>query len=156
MDSHPVGARGWYRDLRTWRRHAAQSPDFHPQLATTPTGTLAALHLQTRRILAQGLDAYIARHTRASRRFRAGAETAGIQLLVPEAEATPQVSAVVVPAGVSADVALAALREQYGLVAGGGLGELRGRIIRIGHMGRAASDDYVDAALSALRDVLSA
>jgi aspartate aminotransferase-like enzyme len=64
------------------------------------------------------------------------------------------VSAVCVPQSVSADAALAALREQYGLLAGGGLGELRGRIIRIGHMGKAASDEYVDAALRALADVL--
>ena len=60
----------------------------------------------------------------------------------------------VVPPEASAAAALAALREQYGLVAGGGLGELRGRIIRIGHMGRAASDEYVDAALAALAEVL--
>lgn len=154
MDSHPVGPRGWYQDLRTWRKYAAQSPDFHPQLATTPTGTVAALALQTRRILAQGLDAYIARHARAARRFRDGAAAAGIELFVPEAEATPQVSSVAVPAGVSADAALAGLREQYGFLAGGGLGELRGRILRIGHMGKAASDEYVDDALTALADVL--
>jgi aspartate aminotransferase-like enzyme len=73
---------------------------------------------------------------------------------VPEAEATPQVSAVVVPEGVSADTALVALREQYGLLAGGGLGELRGRIIRVGHMGKGATDEYVDAAVTALADVL--
>jgi alanine-glyoxylate transaminase/serine-glyoxylate transaminase/serine-pyruvate transaminase len=156
MDSHPVGPRGWYQDLRTWRTYAAQSPDFHPQLATVPTGTFAALALQTRRILAQGVDAYIERHARASRRFRAGAAAAGIELLVPEAEATPQVSAVVVPQGVDSNVALAALREEHGFLAGGGLGELRGRIIRIGHMGKGASDEYVDAALVALTDVLSA
>lgn len=154
MNRHPVGPRGWYQDLRVWRHYAEQSPDFHPQLATTPTGTLAALHLQTRRILAQGLDAYIARHIEASRRFRAGAEAAGLKLLVPKAEATPQVSAVALPAGIGADTVLAALREQYSLIAGGGLGQLRGRIIRIGHMGKAASSEYVDAALTALVDVL--
>lgn len=154
MDSHPVGPRGWYQDLRTWRHYGEQSPAFHPQPATMPTGTLAALHFQTRRILEQGLEHYIARHARASRRFRDGAKVAGFELLVPEAEATPQLSAVVLPAWVSADVALAALREQHNLVAGSGLGELRGRIIRIGHMGKAASDEYVDAALRALADVL--
>lgn len=154
MDSHPVGPRGWYQDLRTWRAAAATSPDYHPQLATHPTSTVAALTLQTRRILSQGIAAYIERHARASRRFRAGAAAAGIELLVPQAEATPQVSAVCVPQSVSADAALAALREQYGLLAGGGLGELRGRIIRIGHMGRGASDEYVDAAIAALADVL--
>lgn len=154
MDRHPVGPRGWYQDLRTWRRAAAQSPDYHPQPATMPSGTVAALTLRARRILAQGLDATIERLDRAARRFRAGAAAAGIELLVPAAEATPQVSAVVVPQGVSADAALAALREQHGLLAGGGLGELRGRIIRVGHMGKAASDEYVDAALAALADVL--
>jgi alanine-glyoxylate transaminase/serine-glyoxylate transaminase/serine-pyruvate transaminase len=120
-----------------------------------PTSAVAALHLRTRRILSLGLDNYIARHTAAARRFRAGAQAAGIGLLVPEAEATPQVSAVLAPAGVNADAALAALREEYGLVAGGGLGELRGRIIRIGHMGKAASDEYVDAALAALTAVFA-
>jgi alanine-glyoxylate transaminase / serine-glyoxylate transaminase / serine-pyruvate transaminase len=55
---------------------------------------------------------------------------------------------------VSGEAAQAALREQYGLLVGLGLGELRGRILRIGHMGKAASDEYVDAALAALADVL--
>lgn len=154
MDSHPVGPRGWYQDLRTWRRIAAQSPDHHPQPATMSNGLLAAVALQLRRIQAMGLDAYIERHARAARRFRAGAAAAGIELLVPEAEATPQVSAVVIPAGVSAEAVQAALLEQYGLFVGLGIGELRGRILRIGHMGKAASDEYVDAALAALADAL--
>jgi alanine-glyoxylate transaminase/serine-glyoxylate transaminase/serine-pyruvate transaminase len=73
---------------------------------------------------------------------------------VPEEEATPQVTSVELPSDVDAKQVLAALRDQHGLLATGGLGELSGRILRIGHMGKGASEAYVDAALAALAAVL--
>jgi aspartate aminotransferase-like enzyme len=46
------------------------------------------------------------------------------------------------------------LREQHGIMISGGVGKLRGKIFRVGHMGRAISDEYTDAFLTAVADFL--
>jgi aspartate aminotransferase-like enzyme len=42
------------------------------------------------------------------------------------------------------------MRERYGVVISGGLEELRGRIIRIGHMANTASPEYLLPTITAL------
>jgi alanine-glyoxylate transaminase / serine-glyoxylate transaminase / serine-pyruvate transaminase len=154
MDANPVGPGSWYLNLRTWRRYAEQSPDHHPHPVTIPTGALQALALRVRQIHELGLPAYLERHARAARRFRAGLVELDLRPFVAEADATPQVTSVELPAGADAREVLAVLRERHQLLATGGLGDLSGRILRIGHMGKGASDAYVDAALVALADAL--
>ncbi|GAB4125044.1 MAG: alanine--glyoxylate aminotransferase family protein [Roseiflexaceae bacterium] len=154
MDANPVGPGSWYLNLRTWRSYAEESPDWHPHPVTIPTGTLRALELRVSQVVAMGIDAYIARHVRAARRFRAGLVELDLRPFVDEAIATPQVTSVELPAGVDAKEILTGLRERHSFLATGGIGALSGRILRIGHMGKGATDAYVDDALAALADVL--
>ena len=46
------------------------------------------------------------------------------------------------------------LDREHGLRLGGGLGEMAGRSFRVGHMGRAAEPDVVDAYLRATAEYL--
>jgi aspartate aminotransferase-like enzyme len=153
MDANPVGHRGWILDVRTWRKAAIDSPGAHPQPATMPTGLMAAVALRLRQITAIGKAEYVERHVRAAKRFRTGLTSMGVGYLVPDAEATPQVTPVLVPAGKDATQIITAMRERYGFLATGGMSSLSGKIIRIGHMGKANSDAYIDDALEALGDI---
>lgn len=153
IDAQPLRPGSWYLNLRTWRRYAIEEHD-HPHPVTIPTSAMRALNLRVLQIVQQGIDSQLGRYVAASQRFRSGAREIGLQTLVPEAEAVPVVTPVIVPDGIDSTQAVVALRERHGLLTSGGLGELRGRIIRIGHMGKAASDEYVDAALRGLVDVL--
>jgi len=153
MDANPVGHRGWILDVRTWRKAAIDSPGAHPQPATMPTGLMGAVALRLRQITAIGKAEYVERHFRAAKRFRTGLTSMGIGYLVPDAEATPQVTPVLVPAGKDATQIITALRERYGFLATGGMSSLSGKIIRVGHMGKANSDAYIDDALEALGDI---
>lgn len=154
MDANPVDHHGWYLNLRTWRHYADDWGDWHPQPVTMPTGTLRALNLRVRRILEEGLEQYIGRHAVAARRFRDGVRALGLGLLAPDADASPLVTAVEVAPRAAPAAVVATLRDRYDIWIGGGLGPLRDRIIRVGHMGRAISDEYVDATLAALAEVL--
>ncbi len=154
MDAHPRGPGSWYLDLRTWRRYAEDAPNWHPHPVTIPTGTLQALAVRVRHILNMGVDTYIARHAHAARRFRNGLVELDLRPFVNEADATPQVTSVELPTGIDAKTLVAILRERHQLLATGGIGDLSSRIMRIGHMGKGASDEYVDAALTALADAL--
>jgi aspartate aminotransferase-like enzyme len=57
---------------------------------------------------------------------------------------------VLVPAHTDAPSIITNLRDRYGFLATGGMGPLAGRIIRVGHMGKATSDAYIDDALEAI------
>jgi alanine-glyoxylate transaminase/serine-glyoxylate transaminase/serine-pyruvate transaminase len=153
MDANPVGPRGWILDVRTWRKYAKDAPGFHPQPATMPTGLMAAVNVRLRQIHAIGKAEYVAKHVRAASRFRSGLKSMGLNYLVPDAEATPQVTPVIVPDGRDANAIITNLRERYGFMATGGMGVLGGKIIRVGHMGKANNDDYIDDALEAFADI---
>lgn len=155
MDANPVGPRGWILDVRTWRKYAKDMPGYHPQPATMPTGLMAAVHVRLKQIHEIGKAGYVAKHVRAANRFRSGLKSMGLSYLVPDAEATPQVTPVVIPEGRDANIIIANLRDRYGFMATGGMGVLSGKIIRIGHMGKANNDAYIDDALEALADICS-
>jgi aspartate aminotransferase-like enzyme len=154
MESHPAANRGWYMNLRHWREYAEEVPPYHPHPVTVPPGNTRALNLQLQKILAMGLDNYIARHARAAARFRSGLTAIGQGTFVSGEAAAPALSVVAVPVGKDMRGIVNAMRERYGLYISGGFGGLDGKILRIGHMGKASSDEYVDAALAALGELL--
>lgn len=152
LDAQPERKRGWYLDLSHWRHYAEEIPAYHPHPVTVPPGNTRALKVQVDKILAQGLDSYIDRHARAAARFRAGLAERGLQTFVA-AGAAPMLTLVTLPPGADMRATVNAMRERFGLYISGGFGALDGKILRIGHMGKAASDDYVDAGLAALGEL---
>lgn len=154
LDAQPPRKRGWYLDLRHWREYADEVPAYHPHPVTVPPGNSRALKVQVDKILAQGLDAYIARHARAAARFRAGLAERGLNAFVTGAAAAPMLTLVALPPGADMRGTVNAMRECFGLYISGGFGALDGKILRIGHMGKASSDEYVDAGLAALGELL--
>jgi alanine-glyoxylate transaminase/serine-glyoxylate transaminase/serine-pyruvate transaminase len=152
----PAAERGWYLDLRRWRDYTAETPPWHPHPVTVPPGNIKALHRQLQKIHAIGLDAWLARHTHAAARFRAGLTARGLQALVVGPAAAPMLTITGLPAGSDQQAIVDQLRERYGLYCSGGFGHFQGRALRIGHMGKAASDEYVDAALAALGELFPA
>ena len=139
----------FYWDFRKAREYAqkGQTP-FTPAIST-----LYGLREALRLITEEGLDNVIARHRRIGRYTREGIKALGLRLFADEAHASDTVTAVRVPEGMDADRLLARLREEHGVVLGGGQGPLRGKIFRIGHMGYVSEED-IEGVLEALRKVL--
>jgi pyridoxamine---pyruvate transaminase len=102
-------------------------------------------------VLGMGLDASIAMHRRAARATRAGVTGMGLRLWARDAaHATSCVTAVRSPDGVGVMDALAHIRSRYGVMLSPGYGELKERLIRLGHMGPAADSLTPVVALAAL------
>jgi pyridoxamine--pyruvate transaminase len=105
-------------------------------------------------LLAEGLDASIARHSRAARACRAGVRAMGLELWPRSEEVTADcVTAVTVPNGLTDVQVRAHCRERYGVMISGGQGA--GNLVRIGHMGPTASSLYPVVGLTALGRTLA-
>jgi alanine-glyoxylate transaminase/serine-glyoxylate transaminase/serine-pyruvate transaminase len=144
--------RGWYLDLHTWQQYAREWAGWHPYPTTLPTSNIMALRISLQRILKEGLPAYQARHRGAARRVREGLQALGFPLFIEEAWASPIITAVSAYPGSTPEDFAAFLKDRHAILIGGGMGPLTGKICRVGHMGRAHSEDYVAAFLAGAAD----
>lgn len=104
--------------------------------AFTPAVPLVrALAVALGLLLEEGLEAVFDRHVRLGRACRAGAKAMGLELLSPDEDRSAIVTAIRLPSGVDSGTLMQGLRDRYGVTLAGGQGELKGRIIRIGHVG---------------------
>jgi serine---pyruvate transaminase len=102
----------------------------------TPAVSLVrALDVALGMLLGEGLESAFARHARLGRACREGAKAMGLELFSPDEDRSAVVTAVRAPDGVDATRIVAELRERFGITLANGQGELRGKIVRIGHIG---------------------
>ncbi len=95
-------------------------------------GLRAALDL----LLEEGLELVFERHHRLAEGVRQAARAWGLELLCDDPRAySDSLTAVVMPDGVDSDAVIRRARERFDLSLGVGLGQLKGKILRIGHLG---------------------
>jgi len=121
---------------------------------TPPMSLLACLDAATELLLAEGLDAVHRRHAAAGAAVRAGLGALDLELVASGPWASDTVSAFYLPPAVEAARTRALLEREHGVVLAGGQGELKGRVLRIGHMG-AVSLPELTHCLTALGCVLA-
>jgi len=146
--------RSWFLDLNLVMGYwgDGQRRSYHH---TAPVNALYGLHEALVMLQEEGLEQSWARHRRNHLALRAGLETLGLALAVPEAERLPQLNAVTIPAGVDEALVRARLLHDYGLEIGAGLGELAGKVWRIGLMGYSSRPANITLCLAALGTVLN-
>ena len=84
----------------------------------------------------EGLDRVFARHQRLADGVRAAVRAWGLGILCEEPDAySNSLTAVVMPEGLDSNRLIARARDRFDLALGVGLGKLRGRVFRIGHLG---------------------
>ncbi len=147
-------AHGWYLDLRTWKDYAYNWASWHPYPTTLPTNLIVALLTSLRRIQKGGLEAYYARHVQAARTVRRGLTRLGFELYTAEACTSPLITAVRGLPGMDISDLLRYLLDEWQIMVAGGLGDLRGEIFRVGHIGKAASAEYSGQLLQGLEAYL--
>ena len=95
-----------------------------------------------------GLEGTFARHKRWGAGVRAAVAAWGLQVQVVEPQSqSPVLTGVVMPEGVDADAVRKLIYERFDLSLGTGLGKVKGRMFRIGHLGD-CNDLTLMAALS--------
>src|SRR5262249_50466429 len=128
IDRNP-SPRTFYFDLKKAREKLATSDTPY-----TPAHTLIrALQVSLKRIRAEGIEQVWARTARNGAAARAGFQAMGLELFA--ARPADGLTVVKVPAGIDGVALLTKLEKQYGLKLAGGQDQLKGKIIRLAHMG---------------------
>ncbi|MQA86000.1 MAG: aminotransferase class V-fold PLP-dependent enzyme [Streptosporangiales bacterium] len=121
----------------------ANAAGFYPY--TPATNLLFGLRAAVDLLCEEGLANVFARHARHSAATRAAVDAWGLEVVCrDQAEHSPSLTAVLMPEGYDEAEFRAAVVERYGMALGSGLGRLRGRVFRIGHLG-----DFDDLMLAA-------
>jgi aspartate aminotransferase-like enzyme len=146
IEQNPPG-RVFYFDLRKYRDKIND-----PDTPFTPAHTLVrALRHSLRRIRAEGIENVWARHARMAAAARAGVRALGLELLA--AQPVDGLTVIKMPPGIDGQAVLSRLEKQYGIKLAGGQDTLKGKVVRLGHMGYTDPFDVL-AGLSALELVL--
>ena len=124
-------ARGYYFD---WARNRKAQEKL--DAAFTPAVSLVvALDVALGLLLQDGLEAAFERHVRLGRACREGAKAMGLELFSPDDDSSAVVTAVRMPDGVDAGEIVLSLRDRFGITLAGGQGPIKGKVVRIGHIG---------------------
>lgn len=153
LKARKTPVQSWFLDLglviNYWQGSGARA--YHH---TAPINMLYALHEALLMLQEEGLEAAWARHRENHLRLQRGLDAIGLELLVAEAARLPQLNAVKVPDGVDEAAVRRRLLDDHGIEIGAGLGELAGKIWRIGLMGAGSTPQNVDRVLGALGEIL--
>jgi alanine-glyoxylate transaminase/serine-glyoxylate transaminase/serine-pyruvate transaminase len=141
----------WYLDLALLEAYWDERHAYHH---TAPTSMVYALHEALALVLEEGLEKRWARHERNGRALQGGLEAMGLELHADAAHRLPVLTTVRIPENVSDTEVRGALLKRHGIEIGGGLGELRGKVWRVGLMGESSTPGNVFLFLSSLGRIL--
>lgn len=142
----------WYLDLTMISQYWGEERVYHH---TAPISMMYALLEALTLVGEEGLDAREARHRSVSAHFCRRLEEIGLAPFVPQAYRAPMLVTVGVPAGVDEARVRKALLERHGIEIGGGLGDLKGKVWRVGLMGSSCTQENADLLIEALREALA-
>jgi alanine-glyoxylate transaminase / serine-glyoxylate transaminase / serine-pyruvate transaminase len=154
VDAHQHTDHGWYLNLKTWRQYATEWGSWHPTPVTLPTNIILALRTSLLKIVAMGLEAHFEKYLRASQAVRTGLRGLGFEMFVEDECASPIVTGVCARPEFGLDEMSNWLVTQRDIAIGGGLGELSGKMFRVGHLGKAATREYLVDFLYAMEEFL--
>lgn len=141
-------ARAFYFDLKKARKslEAGDTP-------YTPAHTLVrAMRVSLKKILAEGMENIFKRQERYAAAARAGFQAMGLEIFAGQPNTA--LTVVKMPEGIDSTALLTKLEKQFGLKLANGQDTLKGKIIRLAHMGYIDQFDIL-AALSGVEIVLA-
>jgi alanine-glyoxylate transaminase/serine-glyoxylate transaminase/serine-pyruvate transaminase len=141
----------WYFDLTMLQRYLGQERFYHH---TAPISMVFALYEALRIVFEEGLEARFERHRRHAAAMKAGVEAIGLKYATVEGHRLPMLHCLRIPDGVEDLPVRRRLLEEFSIEVGGGLGEFKGKVWRVGLMGVGSSAENVLKVLEALEDCL--
>jgi alanine-glyoxylate transaminase/serine-glyoxylate transaminase/serine-pyruvate transaminase len=142
----------WYFDLSLVQKYWDNERFYHH---TAPITMIYAIREGLRLLLEEGLQARYERHLRNHRALKAGLLALGLPFTAAEGHQLPQLNAVRIPAGVDDLAVRKQLLSEFGIEIGGGLGDFKGKVWRIGLMGFNSRPNNVLLFLGALEQCLA-
>jgi len=151
LRSRKTKVQSWYFDLSLLEKYWGEERAYHH---TTPASMFYALREGLRIVFEEGLEARFKRHQTLGDRLKMELEGLGFKLFAQEGYRLPMLTSATIPAGVDDAATRKRLLNDYHLEVGGGLGQVKGKIWRVGLMGEACRIQNIEYLIAALREIL--
>ena len=145
LGSRKTKVPNWYLDLSLLNQYWGSDRVYHH---TAPVNMNFAMREGLRLIANEGLENIWNRHIANANKLWDGLENLGMELHVSKDFRLPTLTTVKIPPAIDGDAFRNHLLRKYGIEIGNGLGELSGKVWRIGLMGFNSSEDNVNRLLN--------
>ena len=145
LSSRKTKVPNWYLDLSLLNKYWGSDRVYHH---TAPVNMNYAIREGLRLIAKEGLENIWSRHKRNSEKLLKGFSELGLEMHVKPEYRLPTLTTVKIPPGIDGEAFRKHLLKEFGIEIGNGLGNLSGKVWRIGLMGYNSSDENVDRLLN--------
>jgi alanine-glyoxylate transaminase/serine-glyoxylate transaminase/serine-pyruvate transaminase len=142
MSQRKTKVQSWYLDLSMIRNYWGKERVYHH---TAPINMIYGLREALLIVKEEGLVERFARHTLNSQAFISAIEAMGLSMVAPEGFRLPTLNAFKLPQGMDDAKGRKFLLEKYGIEVGAGLGDFKGKVWRVGLIGRILPPKICDA-----------
>ncbi|WP_353929373.1 alanine--glyoxylate aminotransferase family protein [Okeanomitos corallinicola TIOX110] len=142
----------WYLDMLLLGKYWGTERTYHH---TAPINLYYGLREALRLVAEEGLGNCWQRHQTNVEYLWASLEEIGLQMHVAQEYRLPTLTTVCIPEGVDGKAVAKQLLLEHDIEVGGGLGELAGKVWRVGLMGFNSRPENVDRLVAALKQVLA-
>ncbi|MCL6432866.1 MAG: alanine--glyoxylate aminotransferase family protein [Leptolyngbyaceae cyanobacterium HOT.MB2.61] len=151
LQKRPSKVSNWYLDMVLLSKYWGAERVYHH---TAPINLYYALREALRLIAEEGLENCWQRHQKNAEYLWQWLEEIGLTLHVEPEFRLPTLTTVRIPEGIDGKAIARKLLTEYNIEIGGGLGELAGKVWRVGLMGYNSRPENVDKLVAALKEVL--
>lgn len=151
LQQRPNKVPNWYLDMTLLGKYWGSERVYHH---TAPINLYYGLREALRLIVEEGLENCWQRHQQNAEYLWDQLETIGLMLHVEKEFRLPTLTTVRIPEGVDGKAISGKLLQEYNIEIGGGLGELAGKVWRVGLMGYNSRKESVDRLIAAFKEVL--
>ncbi|MFM2304819.1 MAG: hypothetical protein RLZZ135_2231 [Cyanobacteriota bacterium] len=141
----------WYLDMLLLGKYWGAERVYHH---TAPINLYYGLREALRLVATEGIDRSWQRHQENVEYLWSSLESIGLKMHVERQYRLPTLTTVCIPDGVDGKAVARQLLTEHNIEIGGGLGELAGKVWRVGLMGYNSRPDNVDRLITALEKVL--
>jgi alanine-glyoxylate transaminase/serine-glyoxylate transaminase/serine-pyruvate transaminase len=151
LQQRPTKVENWYLDMLLLSKYWGSERVYHH---TAPINLYYALREALRLVTQEGLENCWQRHQKNAEYLWEKLESLGLSLHVERQFRLPTLTTVRIPDGVDGKAFARQLLDKYNIEIAGGLGELAGKVWRIGLMGYNSKPENVDQLILALQESL--
>ena len=152
LDKRQTQVANWYLDISLLRNYWGKGRTYHH---TAPVNMTYAIREALTLVAQEGLENAWERHQKTAEKLWDGLADLGLSCHVDKEYRLPTLTTVKVPDGIDAKAVTSKLLSEHNMEIGNGLGELGGKVWRIGLMGYNSQPENVDRVLTALGKVMA-
>ncbi|RLE53253.1 MAG: hypothetical protein DRJ26_03590 [Candidatus Methanomethylicota archaeon] len=154
LDNRVKPVPSWYLNLKTWRDYVKKSP-WHPYPSTLSSPLIIALREALLEIFEEGLEKRFERHVKAAKAMRTGLKELGFKVIAKDENASSTVTAALTPENVKPATLISKVLKNHNILISSGLGKLREKAIRVGHMANTATLEHVLKTINAIGEEIT-